>query len=342
MSELTVRVLRELRADGAKVLTIAFCNETQETLSNVPYSVKITDKKDIVHKDFNEVIDSLSPDEYYYVEIDERDFVEPFSQYLIAITVHDVVQQYAISLYFLDPIVDGKVKKTVPHLAQFFKRYTVFSCVALFALVSFIFFVPYRPVTPEMSRNFLYYHRFLTLFFTFYFVPVAVTLISFAVPYFLERMQPSGRQITGTVSASGQANLRLHEKGATFKFNFTAKMLRNIFIYAFYVNLLLLAYIGLHGVSPIPRLGYDVFSAIGGVFSQQLPFVATDHANLNKVMLFAEYALILLLPIVIFKLMNKAPRIVKGITSVFWGLSIGLLLTLIPFTLSKFLTWVIA
>ena len=66
MSELTVRVRREIRADGAKVLTIAFCNETQETLTNVPCGVKITDKKDIVYKDFNEVIDSLSPDEYYW------------------------------------------------------------------------------------------------------------------------------------------------------------------------------------------------------------------------------------------------------------------------------------
>ena len=342
MSELTVRVLRELRADGAKVLRIAFCNETMETLSNVTWSVKITGKKDIVHKDFNEVIESLSPDEYYYVDIDERDFIDAFTQHLVTITVNGVVQRYAISLYFLDPVVDGKVKKTVPHCVQFFKRYTVFTCVSLLVLASFIFFIPYRPVTEEMSRNYLYYHRFITLFSTFYFIPVTLTFLSFAIPYFLERAQPSGRQISGTISPSGQANLRLHGEGTTFKFNYTAKMLKNVFLYTFYLNLLLLAYIGLHGVSPFPKLGYDVFAAIGGVFSKQRPFISTDHANLNKVILIAEYLLILLLPIVIFKLMKKVPRVVKGITSVFWGLAIGLLLTLIPFTLSKFLVWVAA
>ena len=156
-----------------------------------------------------------------------------------------------------------------------------------------------------MSRASLYYRWFIALFAPFYLLPVGITSLSFAILF--HRALPAVRKAdlgAGTVSASGQANVRLHEKGSTFKVTITASMLRNVFLYAFYLNILPLAYIGLMGVSPFPRPGYDLVVGVGGAFYKQTPLIATDHATLNGVIPYAEYLLVLLLPIVIPKLMN--------------------------------------
>ncbi len=342
MNGLNVKVRRELKADGTKHLCIELHNETQEALSDIPYNVIIGDKKGNVSKRFSENIESIPSGDFYFIEIDENDYLQPFTKYILTITADDATYQYMMSFYFIDPMVNGRTKRRVPHFIQFFKRYTVFSCTVLLAVASFIFFKPYQPVTPEMSRNFLYYYAYISIFSVLYFLPTAAALLSFLIPYMITRAQPTGKQVTGTVSFSGQADLRLHDFGSGFKFNVTSKMLQNIFVYTFFINIFLIAYISLNGVYPFPKLGYNLLDALLIMFVKNRPFIGTSYNNLNLIIVIVEYLLILLLPIIPFKLSKKIPRLVKSITSVYWGLVFGCMITYILTLLPKIYLWITA